>query len=702
MAGEDSSLSIAVIGMAGRFPGAASLDEFWDNLRRGVESITHFSPDELEDAYGRSVQHVPGYVRARSVLDGVEMFDAEFFNFLPREAELTDPQQRIFLEIAWEALDSAGYDPAAFPGEIAVYAGSSFNTYLLYNLLNNRQRIESITGNYQVAEFPALVGNGADFIATRTAYKLDLRGPAFTVQSACSTSLLAVAEACQCLLDYRADMALAGGVSITFPQRRGYVHQDGGMVSPDGHCRTFDAGAAGTVFGSGAGAVLLKRLDAALADGDPIHAIVRGSAVNNDGARKAGFTAPSSDGQAKAVALAQAVAGVTADSISYVECHGTATPLGDPIEIAGLTKAFRATTDREGYCAIGTVKTNIGHLDIAAGVTGLIKTILALKHEGLPATLHFKAPNPELGLENSPFYVNAEYQAWPRSQVPRRAGVNAAGVGGTNVHLIVEEAPDVAAAKPDDGGVHLLVLSARDDGALSEARKRLAAHAANHPEQTLGDIAFTLQTGRRAFPRRFALVAKDKDELVQKLKIQGLGETAALTEPRLAFLFPGQGSQYAGMGHGLYLRYPALTRAIDLCAEILEPLLGLDLRKLLYGEPQEHGPRLQSTALAQPAIFSVSYSLASLWRSLGLEPSAMLGHSIGEFVAAAVSGVMRLEDALAVVAARGKLMQDLPEGAMLAVMLAEPELQASLPSELSIAAVNASAICTVSGPYAAI
>ena len=634
-----------------------------------------------------------------------ELFDAGFFNFLPREAELTDPQQRVFLEIAWEALESAGYDPAAFPGEIAVYAGSSFNTYLLYNLLADRQRLENMTGTYQVGEFPTLVGNGADFLATRTAYKLDLRGPALTVQSACSTSLLAVAEACQCLLDYRADMALAGGVSITFPQKRGYLHQEGGMVSPDGHCRTFDAEAAGTVFGSGAGVVLLKRLDAALADGDHIRAVIRGSAVNNDGARKAGYSAPSSDGQAKVIALAHAVADIAAGAISYVECHGTATPLGDPIEIAGLTRAFGATTDRKGFCAIGTVKTNIGHLDIASGVAGLIKTILALEHESLPATLHFKTPNPKLGLEDSPFYVNAALTPWPRGPVPRIAGVNAAGVGGTNVHLVVEEAPAIpaaAATAPDDEAPHLFVLSARDDNALAEARGRLAAHLETHPEQSIGDIAFTLQTGRRGFARRFAAVAKDRRGLIKKLGGAGDAETSAASPQKLAFLFPGQGAQYPGMGRGLYRRYPVVSRALDQCASILEPLLGLDLRKVLFGDPAEAGPRLNATALAQPALFSVSFSVAALWRSLGYEPAAMLGHSIGEFVAATLAGVMRLEDALTVVAARGAMMQELPEGAMLAVKLGEAELKACLPGDLSIAAVNADAACVVAGPSAAI
>ncbi|MGH6822903.1 MAG: beta-ketoacyl synthase N-terminal-like domain-containing protein, partial [Methylocella sp.] len=705
MSAQDAFPAVAVVGMAGRFPGAPTLDAFWDNLRRGVESITHFPPDELEDAYGRSVQDQPGYVRARSILDGVELFDAGFFNFLPREAELTDPQQRVFLEIAWEALESAGYDPAVFPGEIAVYAGSSFNTYLLYNLLNDRRRLENMTGNYQVGEFPTLVGNGADFLATRTAYKLDLRGPALTVQSACSTSLLAVAEACNCLLDYRADMALAGGVSITFPQKRGYLYQEGGMVSPDGHCRTFDAEAAGTVFGSGAGVVLLKRLDAALADGDPIRAIIRGSAVNNDGARKVGYTAPSSDGQAKAIALAHAVADITAGSISYVECHGTATPLGDPIEIAGLAKAFGATTNAKGFCAIGTVKTNIGHLDIASGAAGLIKTILALEHESLPATLHFKTPNPKLGLEESPFFVNAELRPWPRGAKPRIAGVNAAGVGGTNVHLIVEEAPAIpaaAATASDDEASHLIVLSARDDTAVAEARRRLAAHLETHTEQSIGEIAFTLQTGRRGFAKRFAAVAKDRRGLIEQLGGPGEAETAAASPPKLAFLFPGQGAQYPGMGQGLYRRYPVFARTIDQCASILEPLLGLDLRAVLFGKPVAAGPRLQATALAQPALFSVSFSVAELWRSLGFEPAAMLGHSIGEFVAATLSGVMRLEDALTVVAARGAKMQELPEGAMLAVMLTEPELKACLPGNLSIAAVNANAVCVVAGPHPAI
>lgn len=700
----ETAHAIAVIGMAGRFPGAPTLEAFWENLERGAETITHFSPHELEDSFGRSLKHDPSYVCARGILEGAELFDAEFFNFLPREAELTDPQQRVFLEVAWEALESAGYDPAAFPGDIAVYAGASFPTYLLYHVLSNRQRVLRMTGSYQVGEYPSLIGNGSDFIATRTAYKLDLRGPAFTLQSACSTSLLAVAEACQCLLDYRADMALAGGVSITFPQKRGYLYQEGGMVSPDGHCRTFDATAAGTVFGSGAGAVLLKRLDEALADGDPIRAVILGSAVTNDGARKVGYTAPSSDGQARAIAAAHAAAGISADQISYVESHGTATPLGDPIELAGLTRAFRETSSAQQFCAIGTVKTNIGHLDIASGVASLIKTILSLEHQALPATLNFKTPNPRLHIEDSPFFVNAKLAPWPRCGKPRRAGVNAAGVGGTNVHVIVEEAPDLAGTdrEPAEDTPHLFLLSARDETALAQARSRLARHIEAHPEQDLGPVAFTLQTGRRAFPCRFFTVAGDTHALNEKLRGGGKARRAQESPPEIAFLFPGQGAQYAGMGAALYRRFPAYALALDHCAAILESLLGLDLRAVLLDDRGEINARLTATALAQPAIFSVSYAVARLWQSLGLEPSAMIGHSVGEFAAATLAGVMRLEDALALVAWRGALMQELAPGAMLAVMLSETELAEQLPQELSIAAVNADEICVVAGPQDAI
>ncbi len=432
--------AVAIVGMAGRFPGADNLAEFWLNLRDGISSVTRFTDAELEDSFPPEIRNAPNFVKARPILKGVELFDAPFFSMYAREAELTDPQQRLFLEICWEALEDAGYDPATYQGPIGVFAGSSPNSYFLNNVLADRHTTEQFTSNYQVSMYPMLLGAGADFLATRVSYKLDLKGPSLTLQTACSTSLLAVAKACQSLLLYESDMALAGGVSITLPQKRGYQHLDGGMVSVDGICRPFDADASGTIFGSGSGVVLLKRLEDATADGDHVYAVIRGSGVNNDGAGKVGFTAPSVAGQASVIEMALASAGVDARSISYVECHGTATPMGDPIEVAGLTKAFAASTGDVQFCAIGSVKSNVGHLDAAAGVTGLIKTALSLKHRLLPPSLNYQSPNRQIDFPATPFFVNDKLNAWPQGIGPRRAGVSAFGVGGTNVHVIVEEA----------------------------------------------------------------------------------------------------------------------------------------------------------------------------------------------------------------------------------------------------------------------
>src|SRR6202023_1717426 len=423
----DMAGGVAIIGVAGRWPGAKTVDEFWRNLCAGVESIARFEDSELEDSFGAEIRSAPNFVKARPILEDVDQFDAEFFGMYAKEAELTDPQHRLFLECSWEALEDAGYDPAAYPGAIGVFAGSSINTYLLNNVCRDRRTIEEFTSSYQVGCYPMLLGAGADFLATRVSYKLDLKGPSVTLATACSTSLLAVAQACQSLILGQSDMALAGGVSITFPQKRGYLHLEGGMVSADGTCRTFDANASGTIFGSGAGVVALKRLSDAQRDGDHIFAVIRGCGVNNDGAAKVGFTAPSIDGQAAAIEMAHANAGVDARSISYVECHGTATPLGDPIEVAALTKAFQASTSERQFCAVGSVKSNIGHLDVAAGVVGLIKTALSLKHGLIPATLHFTAPNPQIDFAATPFYVSSKRTEWPRTGGPRRAGVSAFG-----------------------------------------------------------------------------------------------------------------------------------------------------------------------------------------------------------------------------------------------------------------------------------
>jgi len=703
--GEQSNLlnGIAIVGMSGRFPGAANIAEFWRNLCAGVESVTRFNDADLEDCFGPEIRNAANFVKARPILDGIELFDASFFGMYAREAELTDPQARIFLEICWEAMEDAGYDPAIYPGAIGVFAGSSPNSYFLRNICVDRATIDEFTSNYQVGCYPMLLGAGMDFLATRVSYKLNLKGPSLTLQTACSTSLLAVAKACQSLLLYEADMALAGGVSVTLPQKRGYQHLEGGMVSADGSCRPFDAAATGTIFGSGAGVVVLKRLEDAQRDGDQIYAVIRGCGVNNDGAAKVGFTAPTVDGQAAVIEMALANAAVDPRSISYVECHGTATALGDPIEIAGLTKAFSVGTADRQFCAIGSVKSNVGHLDAAAGVTGLIKTALALKTGRLPATLHYQRPNPQIDFATTPFFVNDRLREWPDTVGPRRAGVSAFGVGGTNVHAVLEQPPEQPrglAAERDSS--QLLVVSARSAAALAVATRNLAAHLRQQPDLSLADVAFSLQVGRRAFSHRAWVVAADCAAAAIQLEAAETAPVPLEDRPdrsRVIFMFPGQGSQYPDMGKDLYESEPEFRRQIDACAELLLPLMGEDIRSLLYppGDAAASRERLMATIAAQPAIFSVEYALAKLWMSWGIEPDAMIGHSVGEFVAAVLAGVFSLEDAVKVVAARGRLMQTLPSGAMLAVRLGEAELAPLMPATLALAAINGPALCVVSG-----
>ncbi|HEX2201857.1 MAG TPA: type I polyketide synthase, partial [Longimicrobium sp.] len=543
MSGEDLGgvEGIAVVAMAGRFPGAAGVDELWANLRAGVESIRRLTPDELRAAgVDPKVAESPDYVPARGVVDGVEWFDAAFFGVPPREAEVTDPQHRLFLEVAWEALERAGVDPARAPGRVGVYAGCGMNTYA--QTLNPYGRLAKAVGG-----MAALVGSDKDYLATRVAYKLGLTGPAIVVQSACSTSLVAVHLAAQALLSYQCDVALAGGVSVFLPQA-GYLWQQGSIASRDGHCRAFDARASGTVSGGGAGVVVLRRLEDALADGDPVVAVIRGSALNNDGAAKVGYTAPSVEGQAEVVAEAQALAGVPADTITYVEAHGTGTELGDPIEVAALTQAFRAGTDRTGFCALGSVKTNLGHLDAAAGVTGLIKTSLALRHGEVPPSLHFERPNPQIDFAGSPFYVNDRLAKWsPPAGVPRRAGVSSFGIGGTNAHVVMEEAPPRAPSPVPSRAAQLLVLSARTETALEAMAERLRGHLEAHPEAALADVAWTLQRGRRAFAHRLAVVAHDPADAARALAgdrpSRAASGRAGTRAPSVVFLFPGQGAQ---------------------------------------------------------------------------------------------------------------------------------------------------------------
>jgi phthiocerol/phenolphthiocerol synthesis type-I polyketide synthase E len=693
--------AIAIIGMSCRVPGAASLQAFWNNLRGGSQSISFFAQSEVDTSVvDPSELADPHYVRARGLLEDIEGFDARLFGFTPREAELTDPQHRVFLECAWEALESGGYDPWRYRGSVGVFGGAGANTYLMFHLLPAGR----LSGS--VAALQGFIHNKNDHLTTRTAYKLNLRGPAVSVQTACSTSLVAVSLAVQSLLNFQVDLALAGASSITVPQHTGYLYHERGIGSPDGHCRPFDADAKGTVGGNGAGVVLLKRLEEAIADGDTIHAVLRGIAVNNDGASRAGYTAPG-DGQAEVVALAQALAGVSPDSITYVEAHGTGTPIGDPIEVAALTQAFRRGTDRRSFCALGSVKANLGHLDTAAGMAGLIKTVLALQHREIPPTPHFKTPNPELRLSESPFFVNRTPLEW-RSEGPRRAGVSSFGLGGTNVHAILEEAPRVPPSGPA-GPRQLLVLSAQSVSALERKCQELADHLADHPAVPLADVAYTLQVGRKELPHRRMAVCRDVPDAIAVLRTLSpervfTREQEPVRRP-VTFLFPGQGAQFARMGAEAYALAPIYREEVDRCSLLLQPHLGLDLRALLHPAPgaeAQADEQLARTELTQPAMFVVDYAMARQWMAWGVHPEQMIGHSVGEFVAACLAGVFSLEDALAVVAARGRLMAGLPRGAMLAVPLPESEVTPLLGSSLDLAAVNGPAQCVVSGTEEAI
>ncbi|MFN6559107.1 MAG: SDR family NAD(P)-dependent oxidoreductase [Nostoc sp. ChiSLP01] len=700
---------IAIIGMAGRFPGANKLDIFWENLRNGVESISFFTDEELiSTGVDPSLLNEPNYVKASGILENIDLFDAAFFGFSPREAEITDPQHRLFLECVWEALENAGYNSETYSGQIGVFAGVAASTYLLSNLYSNRDLMESVD-SHQI-----LIGNDKDFLPTQISYKLNLRGPSINVQTACSTSLVAVHLACQSLLNGESDIVLAGGVTVGVLQKTGYQYQQGGIHSPDGHCRAFDAQAKGTNGGNGLGVVVLKRLEDAIADGDFIHAVIKGSSVNNDGSLKVGYTAPSVDGQREVILEALALAGVEPETITYVEAHGTGTILGDPIEIKALTQAFRASTNKKGFCAIGSVKTNIGHLDTAAGVTGLIKTVLALKHQQIPPSLHFQEPNPQIDFANSPFYVNTKLSEWQTNGTPNRAGVSSFGIGGTNAHVILEEAPVIEASSPSRPW-QLLVLSAKTNTALETATAQLSTYLQQNPEINLPDVTYTLQVGRQAFNHRRIVLCRDLEDAVKALA--DLDPQRVFTnyyKPSycpVIFMFSGQGAQYVNMAKELYEREATFKQHIDNCAVILQLYLGVDIRCLLYPREQDIESasfQLQQTAFTQSALFVIEYALAQLFMEWGIRPEAMIGHSIGEYVAATLAGVFSLEDALAIVAKRGLMMQQLCTGSMLAIKLPEKDVQLLLKTEtlyknsLELAVINSPSSCVISGTNEAI
>ncbi|GCE50443.1 acyl transferase domain-containing protein [Thermosporothrix hazakensis] len=707
--------ALAIIGMSGKFPGAATLETFWQNIAGGIKSIRFFTDEEMLAAgIDPAELRKPDLVKAGGFLEDVEYFDAAFFGYTPREADIMDPQHRLMLECAWSALEDAAYVPDTYQGLIGIFAGSATSTYMRHNIYADPALFENI-GQAQVN-----VGNDQDSLTTTISYKLNLRGPSIAVQTFCSTSLVAVHLACQSLLNGECDIALAGGVAINLPQESGYIYEEGGILSPDGECRTFDAQGQGSVMGNGAGCVVLKRFHDALNDGDHIYACIRGTAINNDGAARVSYTAPGLDGQANVVAEALDNADIDVESIGYIEAHGTATALGDMIELGALLKAFRGRTDKQRFCALGSVKPNVGHLDRAAGVTGLIKTALALQHQQIPPSLNFEQTSPDIQLEQSPFFINTTLRAWPAADAPRRAGVSSFGVGGTNVHVILEEAPEHVNA-PSARPFHLLSLSARTETALEAMTKQLATHLSKYPEQNIADVAYTLQVGRTVFPYRRVVLCEEREDAIQALQTGNSAQVLTTRDPfrerKVAFLFPGVGEQYGEQAKALYRDEPDFREAVERCCSFLRASFDLDISEIFMQEQPPHQPMsshidframvgrsrratnssLSRTAIAQPALFVFEYALACLLQRWGIQPVALLGYSLGEYVAACLSGILSLEDALTLVVQRARAIDELPAGTMLAVNAPEAQVQRYLSSHISLAAVNSPMTCVLAG-----
>jgi acyl transferase domain-containing protein/acyl carrier protein len=696
--------------MSGRFPGARDVSEFWDNLLAGRESITVIPPERLI-AHGihSSAINDPNYVCAKGIFTDADLFDASFFGFSPRQAQCLDPQHRVFLEECWAALESAGYGPGTFDGAIGLYAGTTLSRYLPL-VLENEELVASV-GTFQL-----LLDNDKDHLPTRVAFKLGLRGPCVNVQSACSTSLLAVHFAIQSILAHECDLALAGGVAISVPLESGYSHQPGGILSPDGHCRPFDAHAQGTVVGNGAGVVVLRRLNEATDAGDTIHAVILGSAVNNDGERRAGYTAPGVDGQVEVITAALAMADVDAATIAYVEAHGSGTPLGDRIEMVALKRAHR-TAKAKRSCAVGSVKANIGHLDAAAGIAGLIKAVHVVKHGVIPPAINCIVPIEEVGGDNGRFFINATRESWPVDRLPRRAGVSSSGLGGTNVHLILEQSPPQN-IRPSNRRWVSIMLSARTEPQLDAAADRLANHMKLHPGCSLSDVAYTLQVGRAAFGHRMSLPCSSMQEAIEQLKSAATRTRNSCSVPRVAphvgFLLPGLGDHYQGMGYELYRTEPEFRCAVDECDEILRRYGGGGVRAWLYPEDtkltdfssgidlrsmieQANTDLVEPASIAHPALFAVEYAQARMWMRWGVQPKALLGYSLGEIVAACLSGVLKLADALQFVSERAALIDGGEPGMMLAIC-SNAQQMPPLPKHVSIAGYLTNDMTVIAGP----
>jgi acyl transferase domain-containing protein/thioesterase domain-containing protein len=705
--------AVAVVGMAGRFPGATSVDRLWQNLLDRAETIRSFTKDELRAAgVAAALIEDPDYVPAKGIIEGIEYFDERFFDYSAREAQLMDPQQRLFLECTWQALERAGFDPERQPGAAGVFASAGMSTYLLELATDAHLR-------EQVGLYDLFLHNAPDFLATRVSYKAGLTGPSLTVQTGCSSSLVAIHLACQSLLAGECDLALAGGVTARTPQRRGYLHDAGSVLSPDGHCRPFDARANGTVPSEAVAVVALKRVEDAIQDRNHIHALVLGSAINNDGNRKVGYTAPSVEGQCNAIAEALEVAGVSPRAVGYVEAHGTATRMGDPLEVTALSKAFRAATSDRQYCALGSIKSNIGHADAAAGVAGFMKAVMAVEHGLIPATLHYNTPNPEIDFQRSPFFVNHEAVHWSAGGHRRCAGVSAFGLGGTNAHAVLAQAPERkrAALTQVPGGPQLILLSARTEAALDrvtdDLRRQLEVGTPRVDAEALADLAFTSRSGRKAFEHRRAVVASEAGEAVAAIMSGNpVAVRTGQQRPRkIAFVFPGGGTQFPNVGRGLYESEPVFRSHIDRCCEIANAQVGLDLRGLMYPDAidlEDADRRLRQVRYGVPAVWMTNYALTQLLVAWGVTPHCMIGHSLGEYVAACVAGVLSVPDALTLATFRALLFErgargaQVELGASLSVSLCEGALRALLPATVDIGVVNTPSSCVASGPVPAI